>query len=178
MWRWWDPLEKSTWNLPSGPVMLIIKSDRYCTDKLEKKSVSFHSPTLALIFSTHTMLFTGTPSRAFPPKSHTNLITLNPKEFIQDNFLFTVPKVLPLAWTCWLKGKGYVFFYRLHPQFVLFISKHSTTELVLPHPLIEDFFFPWIMLENLSHRTKYILFFKEDKEWVKTTLPLLLDSVN
>lgn len=87
---------------------------------------------------------------------------INPKEFIQDNFLFTIPKVLPLACTCWLQGTLYVFFYKLHPQFVLFFPKNSTTKPILLHPLIGGFFFifPWIMLENPSQRIKKNIFFQ------------------
>lgn len=105
---------------------------------------------------------------------------INPKEFIQDNFLFTVPKVLPLTCTWWLQGVVYAFFYRLHPQFVLFFPKNSTTESVL-HLWVEFFFYfsPNHARKSKSqNKEKKMFFFKENKELVKTALPVLLDLVN
>lgn len=88
MWRQWDPLEKSTWNLPSGSVVLIIKSDRYCADKLKKLCfISFFhgcSDTQHVSNAFYRYSFQTAP---IPPKSDTNLKTLVSKGVYSSWFI-------------------------------------------------------------------------------------------
>lgn len=121
MWRQWDPLEKSTWNLPSGSAMLIIKSDRYCADKLEKTLF----PLIVLCLLWYSASIQWFLQVLFPDCTFFSQVWYkSPDLDIQRSlckliYLFTVPKVLPLlapaGWReiCW----GYRAF-RLLPSYV------------------------------------------------------------
>lgn len=88
------------WKNPPGffhldSVMLIIKSVRYCADKLEKSLFPLILPHL-LLYSAHVRCCTGTPSRLHCFLTSLIQITRfrDPKEFIQT-YLFAVPEVFP-----------------------------------------------------------------------------------
>lgn len=104
------------WKNPPGffhldSVMLIIKSVRYCADKLEKSLFPLILPHL-LLYSAHVRCCTGTPSRLHCFLTSLIQITRfrDPKEFIQT-YLFAVPEVFPCVFfsgiacctdsTCW-----------------------------------------------------------------------------
>lgn len=112
MWRQWDPLEKSTWVLPSGFSHVDNQVSQILCRQAGKISVSSHSPLLALIFSTCTMLYRYSFQTAlFSHQPDTNLKTYGSKGVYPSWFIYLLSlRFFPLLFsgsacctdsTCW-----------------------------------------------------------------------------
>lgn len=95
------------WKNPPGffhldSVMLIIKSVRYCADKLEKSLFPLILPHL-LLYSAHVRCCTGTPSRLHCFLTSLIQITRfrDPKEFIQAYLFICGPWGFSLCFFFW-----------------------------------------------------------------------------